>query len=132
MGGLPAVKHSYPVFTFALAQMRGWQTRRYAEKKFIHHRTIGTAVNNIFHSRFKYGLWDYYAGNHPLWELFRGFYQMTEKPYFIGGMLILCGYLWGLVLKEKAPVSSEIFTYIRQRQLGRLKSALFRSRSKKI
>ena len=56
---------------------------------------------------------------------------MIEKPYFWGGLLILCGYLWGFALGEKAPVHSEIFTFIRRRQFERLKLAIFRCRANK-
>jgi hypothetical protein len=35
---------------------------------------------------------DYAFGNHPLWEVFRASYQMTRKPYVIGGLSLLTGY----------------------------------------
>lgn len=127
IGGLPTVEHGECVITVALAQMRGWQTRGYAEKKFIHHRKAGTCGHNIVHARFKYGYWDYYVGNHPLWELFRGFYQMTVKPYVLGGVMILSGYVWAWLSKVKRPVSAEVIDHIRQRQLRRLKFSLCRS-----
>jgi len=122
LGGLPNV-FCENVFNVALAQIRGWHTRSFRERKFAHHRRCGTYERNILQARFDYGFRDYYCGNHPVWEIFRALFQMRVGPYVIGGMMLYAGYLWGSVLRERAPMPPEVFSHIRRRQLQRLWSS---------
>lgn len=71
------------------ARMKGWKTRTFGEKSFVHQRTMGTANKSVLNARFKHGQKDYYLGGHLLWEVFRGTYQMTRKPYILGGLNLL-------------------------------------------
>jgi len=103
------------------ARMKGWATYSFAERVFNHHRKIGTAGSNELMSRFKYGKKDYYLGGHPLWELFRGVFQMTKKPYFVGGIFLLFGYFWCWITRVERPVSEELVTFYRKEQLERLR-----------
>jgi hypothetical protein len=60
-------------------------------------------------------------GNHPLWEAFRTAYQMTKKPFVVGGLMIASGYVWSLVRRAERPVSSELVAFQRREQMTRLK-----------
>jgi glycosyltransferase involved in cell wall biosynthesis len=102
------------------ARMKGWKTRTFAEKTYLHHRPMGTAQQGILRARFKDGGKDYAVGSHPLWELFRAFYQMTRKPFFIGGLLLLSGYVWSQIRGVERPVSREMVKFHRQEQMLRL------------
>lgn len=62
------------------ARMKGWTTYSFGERTFNHHRKIGTAGTNELISRFRYGRKDYFLGGHPLWEIFRGTFQMMKNP----------------------------------------------------
>src|SRR5947209_2180211 len=79
------------------ARMRGWKTRTFTDKVCIHHREMGTAERGVLGARFKYGIKDYNFGNHPVWELFRTFYQMMQSPVIIGGLALGIGYLWAAI-----------------------------------
>lgn len=106
------------------ARMKGWKTRSFPEKNFFHYRSLGTAERNRLGSNFDYGKKDYYLGGHPLWELFRVLYRMKKKPYMIGGMALLSGYLWGAVTRMDKPVSREVMQFHRQEQMEKLKFIL--------
>lgn len=106
------------------ARMKGWRTRSFGERIFNHHRKIGTAGSNELMSRFKYGKKDYFLGGHPLWQLFRGSFQMTKQPYVFGGLALLLGYFWCWATRFKRPISPELMRFHRQEQLGRLKQLL--------
>ncbi len=106
------------------ARMKGWTTYSFAERVFNHHRKIGTAGSNELMSRFKYGKKDYFLGGHPLWELFRGIFQMAKKPYLVGGLALLFGYFWGWVTRLERPVSGELMRFHRREQLERLRKLL--------
>lgn len=103
------------------ARMKGWITYSFGDRIFYHHRKMGTAGSNELMSRFNYGKKDYFLGGHPLWQLFRGTYQMFKKPYILGGLALLLGYFWCWATHVKRPVSEELMKFHRQEQLGRLR-----------
>jgi biofilm PGA synthesis N-glycosyltransferase PgaC len=102
------------------ARMKDWQTRTFTEKVVFHHRGIGTGKSSALQARFRFGKQDYYLGGHPLWEIFRGFYQMTKPPYFFGGLLLLWGYTWAWLTGVERPISEEIVRFRRREQMARL------------
>lgn len=103
------------------ARLRGWETRAFTEKRFYHHRPMGTAEGGILKARFDYGRKDYFLGNHPLWQILRVCYQMAKWPYVIGGVALLSGYLYGLVSRTQRPIAAELVQFHRQEQLLRLR-----------
>jgi poly-beta-1,6-N-acetyl-D-glucosamine synthase len=112
------------------ARMNGWQTRTFTEKFCEHHRKMGTASRRVALARFADGKLDYALGGHPLWELFRSAYQITKKPFFIGGVMILAGYLSSMIRSTERPISSEMVRFRRREQMQRLRrfrSGPFRS-----
>ena len=106
------------------ARMKGWKTRTFVEKKCYHHRTIGTGNSNLLGSWFQHGRKDYYLGGHPLWQIFRFFYQMKHKPYALAGGLLFFGYTWAFLSRVERPVSKELMQFHRSEQMQRLKKAL--------
>ena len=106
------------------ARMKGWKTRSFQEKHFFHYRSLGTAERNRLGAIFDYGKKDYYLGGHPIWELFRVVYRILKKPYFVGGLALLSGYLWGGLIRMERPVSNELMKFHRQEQMEKLKMIL--------
>lgn len=106
------------------ARMKGWKTYSFGDRTFIHHRRMGTANSNVVKARLHYGKKDYLFGGHPTWQVFRGFFQMTKKPYVLGGLLLILGYYWALLTRVERPVSKELMTFHRQEQMQRLKDLL--------
>jgi glycosyltransferase involved in cell wall biosynthesis len=109
------------------ARAKGWQTRTFVEKKFVHHRVQGTVLHAGLREKLHLGRKDYLLGNHPLWEVFRSIYQMRYKPYVIGGLLILSSYLWNLVRGVQRTIPVELMSLRRSEQMSRLKM-IFRRR----
>ena len=104
------------------ARMKGWQTKTFTEKTCTHHRKIGTGNRNPLLVKFDYGKKAYYLGSHPLWELIRSLYQLKQKPYIIGGLLLFYGYLWGFLTRMERPISTKILNIYRREQMNRLKN----------
>jgi biofilm PGA synthesis N-glycosyltransferase PgaC len=102
------------------SRMKGWKTRTFTDKVCHHHRAMGTAQQSLLKSRFKNGAKDYSIGNHPLWELFRSVYQTTRKPYVVGGLAVLGGYLWSALRQAERPVSRDLVKFYRGEQMHRL------------
>jgi len=115
------------------ARMKGWTVRAYPEKRFHHHRTMGTAERGALSALFSYGEKDYYLGGSPLWQLFRVTYRMTKRPYIGGGFALLFGYTWAALRRMHRPVSPELMRFHRQDQMRKLRG-IFRSllRFKKV
>jgi GT2 family glycosyltransferase len=103
------------------ARMKGWNTRTFTEKTCLHHRKMGTGASGVLAASFKHGQKDYFLGNHPLWQVFRGMYQMGKKPYMINGLCIILGYGWAFLRGMDKPISPELIQFIRHEQMHRLK-----------
>jgi len=108
------------------ARAKGWETRTFVEKTFTHHRSQGGALHTGLRERIYMGRKDYLLGNHPAWELFRGFYQMLHRPYFIGGALVLASYFWNWLRGVEKTIPQELMALRRDEQLRRLKTLLHR------
>jgi glycosyltransferase involved in cell wall biosynthesis len=107
-----------------MARMKGWNVRSYPEKRFHHHRTMGTAERGPIKALFSYGEKDYYLGGSPVWQLFRVTYRMAKKPFITGGIALLLGYMWAAVRRVPRPVSPELMRYHRTDQMRKLRAIL--------
>lgn len=103
------------------ARMKGWTTRTFTDKVCEHHRQIGSARSGALRARFRVGASDYALGSHPVWELSRTVYQMTKRPFIIGGMMMLAGYFWATVRRAERAVSRELVQFRRREQMRRLR-----------
>lgn len=110
------------------ARLNGWQTRSFREKYFYHHRPMGATESSIWKARFDYGRKDYYLGNHPLWQIFRVAFQILKRPYGIGGLILLFGYIHSFMTRMKRPLTPELVQFHRREQLDRLKTLLVNGR----
>jgi glycosyltransferase involved in cell wall biosynthesis len=106
------------------ARMKGWKTRTFLEKVCHHHRPMGTAGSSALTALYRLGRKDYYLGGHPLWQLFRASFQLSRKPYLIGGVLLMSGYLGAMIRRMPRPVSPELLRFHRREQMRRLRRAV--------
>lgn len=107
------------------ARLKGWETRSWPDRSFFHHRRMGTGGASVWKCRIHYGKRDYLQGNPLAWEAFRAMYHMKNKPYILGGMLILAGYLGAWIRRAKSPLPPEVIALHRADQRARFK-AMFR------
>ena len=127
IGGYQAVKAGgIDLIAVLSARAKGWETRTFLEKKFVHHRSQGGALHRGLRERIYAGRKDYLIGNHPTWELFRSLYQMGHKPYVIGGLLVLTSYTWCSLLGVERTIPGDLMALRRSDQLKRLKVVLRR------
>lgn len=127
IGGYPKIKSGgIDLIAVLSARAKGWETRTFVEKKFIHHRSQSAALHAGLRERLHAGRKDYLLGNHPLWEIFRGVYQMTRKPYLIGGLLMLVSYFWNAVRGKERSIPGELMRLRRNDQLKRLRAMVQR------
>ena len=123
-GYLPVKGGEVDHIAFLTARMKGWSTRTFTDKSCLHHRRSGTAERGRLTARFRNGMGDYSVGTHPIWALFRSAYQMTKRPFILGGLMLGAGYLWAMVRRVKRPVTPELVAFYRREQLQRLRKLL--------
>jgi poly-beta-1,6-N-acetyl-D-glucosamine synthase len=104
------------------ARMSGWRTRTFTDHVCHHHRKQGSAMHGVLRAKFRVGRLDYALGAHPIWEAFRGIYQISKRPYFFGSAMIMAGYLWSLVRQAHRPIPDELVRFRRGEQMCRLKA----------
>ncbi len=102
------------------ARMKGWQTRSFTEKTCFHHRKMGSGMNRGLRVPYELGRKDYRLGGHPLWQITRAFYQMRNRPFVVGGLLMLAGYYGALLTRQPRAVSPEFTAFRGKEQMQRL------------
>lgn len=108
------------------ARMKGWQTRTFTEKTCRHHRAIGTGNSDTMGAWFRQGKKDYFLGGHPAWQLFRMVYQMKNRPFVMGGLVLMLGYTWAGLSGIERPIPQNLMAFHRKEQIKRLKRFLFK------
>jgi poly-beta-1,6-N-acetyl-D-glucosamine synthase len=127
IGGYPALKSGgIDLIAVLSARAKGWETRTFLEKSFVHHRTQGGALHTGLRARLQMGRKDYLLGNHPVWEVFRSVYQMQSKPYVLGGLLVLGSYVWNSIRGVQRTIPAELMALRRSEQMTRLKAVIQR------
>jgi hypothetical protein len=106
------------------ARMKGWKTRTFTECVCYHHRPMGTASSGKLAAMFSLGKQDYYLGGHPLWQVVRSCYQTARKPYVVGGIALLAGYLWSGLTRVKRTIDPALIEFHQLEQLHRLKQKI--------
>lgn len=116
-GYVPLKAGAIDLTAVVTARMRGWQTQTFTEIFCIHYRRMGTAKRHILVALFKSGYGDYVMGVHPVWQLFRSIYQMSRRPFILGGGDLILGFLWAMLTRAKKPVSKEFVKFRGKEQM---------------
>jgi glycosyltransferase involved in cell wall biosynthesis len=101
------------------ANMLGWNTSSFPDLHLVHHRLTG-AADGLLRDRVKYGAVCFTCGYHPLFVLARCLYRVTRKPYVIGSLGMLVGFLKGYFTKTPRLNDEQLIRYVRGQQLRRL------------
>jgi glycosyltransferase involved in cell wall biosynthesis len=131
-GYIPVKAGAIDWIAVTTARMKGWQTRTFSEKVCLHHRKlgIGSGSHGTLRMRFHYGRKAYLVGGHPLWECSRGLFQMRQKPFILGGLWFISGFVWTALCRKERAVTPELMAFHRDEQMGRLRR-VFKSAPRK-
>ena len=108
------------------ARYHGWKTRSYGDLPVVHHRALGTVGRSVYRARFASGVTEYVVGFGFTYHLLRALSRILERPYLVGTVLILAGYVWAFLSRQPRAVPDEIVRFIRREQILRLASRLDR------
>lgn len=126
-GYLPLRRGGIDTVAEVMARMHGWQVESFREIGGYHHRRTGTAETNIWKAQFNAGLRGYSNGSHPIFEVFKNVRRIGERPYLIGSVLRMAGFIWGYCSREQKMLPDEIIEFLRREQMHRLRSVLRRT-----
>jgi glycosyltransferase involved in cell wall biosynthesis len=93
-----------------MCRMKGWAACSWDEPelRFVHLRPMGSSQQNIYVGRMRHGFGQYFMGTGFWFMLASSIYRMTEKPYVLGGMAMLWGWIKS-ALKREPRIEDEAF-----------------------
>ena len=101
------------------ANMLGWKTYAFTDLCLIHHRFTGSE-EGLLRDRVKHGVACYVSGYHPLYILASSVLRVTQKPYIVGSVAILYGFVKAHWNQSPRVQDRSYIGYIRGQQLRRL------------
>lgn len=113
-------------------RMLGWDAVSYhdEELRIVHLRLMGSSFKSVYHGRMRWGRGQYFMGTHPLYILAVSAYRMLERPWILGGICILLGYIKTALGGMKRYDDPEFRSYLRQWQMLELKRRFLGGRGK--
>ena len=76
-------------------RMLGWEAASYSDPglRIVHLRQMGLSHKSVYHGRVRWGRGQFFMGTRPLYLLGIAPYRTAERPWVLGGLCILWGYL---------------------------------------
>ena len=101
------------------ANRLGFTTRCFDDLHLTHHRYTGSA-DGLWGGFVKNGRANYICGYHPLFMAVKCVRRLVRKPYLVGSLALLYGYLSGYLKSIPRFDDSETIGFLRRQQLERL------------
>lgn len=104
-------------------RIKGYTTLSFhhPEAKLIHHRLMGSSDSNVYKGRVRLGRGIWFMGYHPLYAIASGLFRMHEKPYVIGGLIIIASYFWAAIRRDPQLEDPQFISELRSWQLQKLR-----------
>jgi hypothetical protein len=104
-------------------RMRGYTTLSFhdPEARLFHHRLMGSSDRNVFKGRVRLGRGLWFMGYHPLYTVAVGLFRTREKPYVLGGLIIISSYIYAALRHEPRFDDPEFIRDLQKWQLKRLR-----------
>lgn len=111
---------------FHRARMLGCRTASFDDPdlQILHLRLMGSSDRNVYRGRFRWGRGQWFMGSSPGYIVASGVFRMFEKPYILGGLSIVLGYVFAALRGERRYEDLEFRRHLRQWQRRRLMGLL--------
>ncbi len=85
-----------------MCRLRGWVARSIDDPnlRIIHRRLMGSSHLSVAHGRRRWGLAKWYMGSSLPYMLAVATYRLAERPFILGGLWILQGYLQAMLARK--------------------------------
>lgn len=112
------------------ARQRGWSAVSWDDPdlNFEHLRPMGSSQTSIWTGKRRHGYGQWFMGSDPLYYLATCVFRMAERPYVLGGLAMLQGYLGAWMRKERQLDDPELRAFIRAYQ----RRALLKGKSRAV
>jgi glycosyltransferase involved in cell wall biosynthesis len=109
---------------FHRARMEGFRTAslRDPELRIVHLRLMGSSDVSIYRGRLRWGRGQWFMGSAFPYVLASGIFRMGERPYVIGGLLIIVGYILAALQRKPRYEGGAFRRELRRWQYARLAS----------
>jgi glycosyltransferase involved in cell wall biosynthesis len=107
-----------------MTRMNGWRVKTLSEYKVYHHRRAATGKKSIIRARVRQGIIYYLLGYHPVFYFLASIRRITNKPYLIGSVARIFGYIWAFIRRMERPIPPDVTNYLRKEQNQRLRSVI--------
>lgn len=103
-------------------RMHGWVAESVADTQFhiIHLRQMGSSHMNVLHGRRRWGKGQYFMGTGLAYALAITGYRMLERPWVLGGLNILFGYLAAMFSRYPRYQDKQFRRFLRKWQRKKL------------
>lgn len=112
-------------------RMLGYRTRNFfhPQARLFHYRQMGSSDQSVYRGRVRLGRGIWFMGYSPLYALASGIFRMREKPYVVGGLIIIASYLWAAIRREPRYWDADFRRHLQRwqhRRLWRIATAPFK------
>ncbi len=101
----------------------GWEIQSFRKLKVYHYRVTGAATGSL-RSRIEQGYGAHYMGYNPLFIVMRGIRYMFLRPYLIGGIVMVVGYVVAWLRGQEQMPDPSLIRHVRRTQLKQLAGLL--------
>lgn len=101
------------------ANMLGWRTRTFADLRLSHYRFTG-AADGAWKDCIKNGRANYITGYHPLFMLMKCARRLGRRPYLVGSVGLLWGYVSGYWRRIPRVQDQKLIRYTRSQQMRKM------------
>ncbi len=99
-------------------RMRGWIACSWDEPelRFVHLRPMGSSQRSIYSGRARHGYGQYFMGTGFLYMAASAIYRMNEKPYVLGALAMLWGWIKSALQGKPRYEDAEFRKFVRRYQ----------------
>lgn len=103
-------------------RMKGWIACSWnePEMRFIHLRPMGSSQQSIYTGRMRHGFGQYFMGTSLLFMVASAIYRINEKPYILGSLAILWGWIQSALHGKPRYNNLEFRRFLRSYQMRAL------------
>lgn len=99
-------------------RMKGWIACSWddPELRFVHLRPMGSSQQSIYAGRMRHGYGQYFMGTGFIYMMASALSRLNEKPYVLGSVAMLWGYLRSALRRDARYEDSEFRAFLRRYQ----------------
>jgi glycosyltransferase involved in cell wall biosynthesis len=112
-----------------MARLRGWQVETFFDLEARHHGPVHNRKRTASAAWFARGKVNHSLGYDPIFQVFVSGYRLADRPYVLGGSLMLAGYIAAVARRAERALPPEAVSFLRREQRDRLRRLAGRSPS---